>query len=68
MKRLEQEIADLQVIHEGLYDSDELWSESSDESLDEEELQETLQQLIKENQELEVGVFFFFLVAPFIKG
>ena len=55
MERLEQEIADLRIIHEGLYDSDELWSESSDESLDEEELQDTLQRLIEENKQLEVG-------------
>ena len=57
MERLEQEIADLRVIHDGLYDSDgeDAWSESSDESLDEEELRETLLQLTRENEELEVG-------------
>ena len=56
MERLEQEIADLRIIHDGLYDSDdEPWSESSDESLDEDELRETLQQLTRENRELEVG-------------
>lgn len=52
---LQQEITEVQAIREGLYDSDELNSSaSSGDSDDEDDLQDILQQLIKENEELEV--------------
>lgn len=53
IERLHQDIVDLKMIREDMYESDES-SSSSDESDDSEDLREILQQLIRENEELEV--------------
>lgn len=56
IERLQQDIVELQMIREDLYDSDDApnSSSSSDESEDDDELREVLRQLVLENEELEV--------------
>jgi RalA-binding protein 1 len=53
IERLHQDIAEIQMIREDMYDSDDSTS-SSDDSDDSEDLREILQQLIRDNEELEL--------------
>ena len=56
IERLHQEIAELQAIRQDLYDSDDAWSDSSEESLDEAELTNVLYRLKQQNKQLEVRI------------
>ena len=56
IERLHQEIAELQAIRQDLYDSDDAWSDSSEESLDEAELNNVLYRLKQQNKQLEVRI------------
>lgn len=55
IERLQQDFADLQMIREDMYDSDDDdSSSSSEESDDGDDLRDILQQLLRENADLEV--------------
>jgi len=55
IERLQQDFADLQMIREDMYDSeDSSASTSSEESDDGDDLRDILQQLLRENADLEV--------------
>lgn len=53
-ERLQQDFADLQMIREDMYDSDDDSSSSSEDSDDGDDLRDTLQQLLRENADLEL--------------
>ena len=54
IERLQQDFADLQMIREDMYDSDSSSSSSSEDSDDGDDLRDILQQLLRENADLEV--------------
>jgi len=55
IERLKQDFADLQMIREDMYDSDDSSSTSSEDSDDgDDDLRDILQQLLRENADLEV--------------
>ena len=54
IERLQQDLADLQMIREDMYDSDDDSSSSSEDSDDGDDLRDILQQLLRENADLEV--------------
>jgi len=53
-ERLQQDLADLQMIREDMYNSDDDSSSSSEDSDDGDDLRDILQQLLRENADLEV--------------
>jgi len=54
IERLQQDLAELQMIREDMYDSDGDSSSSSEDSDDGDDLRDILQQLLRENADLEV--------------
>ena len=57
IERLQQDFADLQMIREDMYDSDDDSSSSSEESDDGDDLRDILQQLLRENADLEASYY-----------